>query len=181
MRFSSPVQKVSRVLPTPDSKITLYTIGHSNHTADAFVALLQSQGITQLADVRSQPFSRYNPQFNKDALASALKLAGITYIFMGDTLGGRPDQADLYDPGHERPNYGRQRQTPLYQQGISRLLELASTPTAMMCSEGDPLDCHRTLLIVPSLLERDVTVLHIYPDGHLEIAEMPMEQLGFGF
>lgn len=165
----------------PAESLTLYTIGHSNHTTESFLALLQAHGIVQIADVRSQPFSRYNPQFNKDALAAALTRVGATYVFMGDTLGGRPDQADLYDPGRERPNYGRQRQTPLYLQGIDRLLELAVVPTAMMCSEGDPLECHRTLLITPTLLDRDVIVLHIYPDGHLETAVPPMEQLGFGF
>ena len=161
---------------------TLYTVGHSTHPIEEFVALLQKHGVTCLADVRSQPYSRWNPHFNREQLARALALAGIVYQFLGDTLGGRPDQADLYDPGSERPNYRRQRETPLYRQGLSALEALAhAQPTAMMCSEGDPDECHRTLLIVPSLLDANYDVQHILPDGNLRPAEEAVEQLGFGF
>ncbi len=161
---------------------TLYTVGHSTHPIEEFVALLQKHGVTCLADVRSQPYSRWNPHFNREQLARALALAGIVYQFLGDTLGGRPDQADLYDPGSERPNYSRQRETPLYRQGLSALEALAhAQPTAMMCSEGDPDECHRTLLIVPSLLDANYDVQHILPDGNLRPAEEAVEQLGFGF
>lgn len=162
--------------------ITLYTVGHSNHSAEEFLQLLALHNIELLADVRSQPFSRYNPQFNRESLSASLKQAGLAYAFLGESLGGRPDQADLYDPGQERPNYERQRQTPLYRQGIARLIEIAaSRRTAIMCSEGDPEHCHRTLLILPSLLDADVSVFDIHPDGHLEEAQPPMNQLGFGF
>ena len=164
------------------SQPILYTVGHSTHPIEEFVALLQRHGVTCLADVRSQPYSRWNPQFNREQLARALALAGIDYKFLGDTLGGRPHQTDLYDPGSQRPNYSRQRQTPLYQQGLAALQELAQAqPTAMMCSEGDPETCHRTLLIVPSLLDLDYNVQHILPDGSLRQAEKHVEQLGFGF
>lgn len=164
------------------SPLRIFTIGHSNHTIEAFVALLLGQGVQLLVDVRSQPYSRYSPHFNRDALAAALAAAGIHYRFLGDSLGGRPQQADLYDPGEERPNYARQRATPLYQAGVSSLLECAAhQPTAIMCSEGDPAHCHRSLLIGPSLFANNVVVLDIFPDGQVKAAEPPIEQLGFGF
>lgn len=164
------------------SPLRIFTVGHSNHSPEAFVALLDSHGVQMLVDVRSQPYSRYNPHFNRETLAVALAAAGIRYHFLGDSLGGRPAQADLYDPGEERPNYARQRATPLYQEGVRQLLAIAAQqPTAIMCSEGDPAHCHRSLLIGPSLFANDVIVLDIYPDGQVKAAELPIEQLGFGF
>lgn len=161
---------------------TLYTVGHSTHPIEDFVGLLEKYGITCLVDVRSQPYSRWNPQFNREQLARALEIAGIDYQFLGDTLGGRPEQTDLYDPGSERPNYSRQRETPLYQRGLTALEALSQIqPTVMMCSEGDPEVCHRTLLIVPSLLDAGYDVQHILPDGSLRQAEKRLDQLGFGF
>ena len=162
--------------------LQIFTVGHSNHSIEEFVALLLTHGVQMLVDVRSQPYSRYSPHFNREALAAALTASGIRYHFMGDSLGGRPQQADLYDPGEERPNYARQRATPLYQEGVRQLLEVAGRqPTAIMCSEGDPAHCHRSLLIGPSLFALDVIVLDIYPDGQVKVAEPPVEQLGFGF
>ncbi|MCB0121632.1 MAG: DUF488 domain-containing protein [Caldilineaceae bacterium] len=161
---------------------TIYTIGHSNHTDKAFLALLQQHAIGCLVDVRSQPYSRYNPQFNRETLIKSLQTAGIHYLHMGDTLGGRPEQRDLYDAGETRPNYSRQRQTELYQQGLHQLIKLVQqTTVAIMCSEGNPHECHRQWLITPDLLDSDITVLHIHPNGNLETAEKTLEQLGFGF
>ena len=160
----------------------IFTVGHSNHSIEAFVALLHAHGVQTLVDVRSQPYSRYSPHFNREPLAAAVTAAAINYVYLGDSLGGRPQQADLYDPGEERPNYGRQRETPLYQAGVRRLAEIARRqPTAIMCSEGDPAHCHRCLLIGPSLFALDFTIFDIYPDGHVQQAEPPIEQLGFGF
>ena len=161
---------------------TIYTIGHSNHTIDQFLELLQQHAIDCLVDVRSQPYSRYNPQFNRESLAAALHKTNIQYMHMGASLGGRPDQKDLYDPGEERPNYSRQRQTALYQQGLQQLTQRIQTQTiAIMCSEGNPHECHRQWLITPDLLDAGVTVLHILPEGQLETAEKTLEQLGLGF
>lgn len=156
----------------------IFTIGHSNHSGDEFTALLLQHAIALLVDVRSQPFSRYNPQFNRETLATALRQEGIRYADLGKTLGGRPEQADLYDPGAERPNYSRQRQTALYQEGLAQLIQLAQQQkTAIMCSEGDPHDCHRHWLITPSLIDAGLTVHHILPDGQLLLGEKPIVQL----
>src|SRR3989304_81649 len=106
--------------PSSSSRLTLYTIGHSNHTAEKFLELLHEHGIEVLVDVRSQPFSRYNPQFNDNNLASALKGAGIRYLFMGDQLGGRPEGDDLLDEaGHAL--YHRMAESPAFLAGIERL------------------------------------------------------------
>jgi uncharacterized protein (DUF488 family) len=159
-----------------------YTIGHSNHSSEEFLALLSQHRVQCLVDVRSQPYSRYNPQFNREALSQSLTDAHIRYVYLGESLGGRPEQSDLYDPGSERPNYDRQRETPLYRQGLQRLMEIGrATPTAYMCSEGDPEQCHRTRLITWSLLDLGYTVIDILPDGSAAQAERPAEQLGFGF
>jgi uncharacterized protein (DUF488 family) len=170
------------ILQHPTSNIqypsSIYTIGHSDHTTEAFVDLLRRHGITLVVDVRSQPYSRWAPQFNRETLARDLQDAGIAYRFMGDALGGRPADPTLYDPGQERPDYRRVEHMPAYQAGIDRLLELAGSETlAVMCSEGDHHYCHRHLLITQTLLERDVRVLHIQPDGTTVEGERIPQQL----
>ncbi len=157
---------------------TIHTIGHSDHELPAFLDLLRRHSISLVIDVRSQPYSRWAPQFNRETLARALQEAGLSYRFMGDSLGGRPADRALYDPGEERPNYGRVAATPAYQAGIDRLLELARTArVAILCSEGDHRHCHRNLLITQTLLERGVSVLHIQPDGAVIAGELPPQQL----
>lgn len=156
----------------------IYTVGHSDHDLAAFIALLRRHGITLVVDVRSQPYSRWTPQFNRETLARDLDDAGIAYQFMGDALGGRPADPDLYDPGQERPDYQRVEQTDVYQAGIDRLLELARTErVAVMCSEGDHRRCHRHLLITQTLLGRGVRVLHVQPDGRTVEAQPEPQQL----
>ena len=146
--------------------MTLYTIGHSDHSISEFVGLLRQHGIALVVDVRSQPYSRWTHQFNRELLARDLQEAKIGYCFMGDRLGGRPDDPSLYDAGQERPDYDRLEQTAPFQAGIEQLLELARThPLVVMCSEGDYRQCHRHLLITQALIGRGQTVIHIQPDG----------------
>lgn len=150
----------------------IYSIGHSDHPMEAFLNLLRQYQIAVVVDVRSQPYSQWAPQFNRESLARALETAGVHYIFMGDALGGRPTDRSFYDPGQDHPNYDRLTSSPAYQKGIQELLNLAAVDTvAIMCSEGDYHHCHRAKLIAPSLLERGVRVLHIRPDGATD--EMP--------
>ncbi len=158
--------------------LLIHTIGHSDHTTETFVDLLRQHGITLVVDVRSQPYSRWTPQFNRETLARDLQDAGIVYRYLGDALGGRPTDPDLYDPGQEHANYPRVEQTSAYQAGIDRLLELAQTGrVAVMCSEGDHRHCHRHLLITQTLLGRTVRVLHIQPDGRTVGGELAPQQL----
>jgi len=164
-------------MPEP---LLIYTIGHSDHTTTTFVDLLRQHGITLVVDVRSQPYSRWAPQFNRELLARALQEASIGYQFLGDALGGRPTDPALYDPGQEYPNYPRVEQTPAYQAGIDRLLDLARAGrVAVMCGEGDHRHCHRHLLIAQTLLARGVRVLHIQPDGKTVEGQLEAQQLSF--
>jgi uncharacterized protein (DUF488 family) len=131
--------------------LAIYTIGHSNHPAERFTALLQRHGIGLLADVRSAPASRFAPQFNRAALDARLATAGIAYRWLGRALGGKPRAAE-----------------PVFAAGIAELVALAATtPTAIMCAERDPLMCHRTHLVTPALLDRGATITHILADGTL--------------
>ncbi len=167
---------MARQTASPD--LPIYTVGHSDHSTDEFIALLRQHGITLVVDVRSQPYSRWTHQFNRETLARDLTEAGIAYRFMGDSLGGRPPDPSLYDPGQERPDYRRVEQTLAYQSGIDQLLELApSERVAVMCSEGDHRQCHRNLLVTQTLLARGVRVLHIQPDGGTIEGEPIAQQL----
>jgi uncharacterized protein (DUF488 family) len=162
--------------------LLIHTIGHSDHDTANLVALLRRHGITHVIDVRSQPYSRWAHQFNREILASDLQEAGIAYTFMGDSLGGRPSDPALYNPGEDRPDYQRMEQTTDYQSGIEDMLELAQADRiALMCGEGDHRHCHRHLLITQTLLERHVGVRHIQPDGTaVEGEQIPRQLSLFG-
>jgi uncharacterized protein (DUF488 family) len=149
----------------PDAPPTVYSIGHSNHTIERLLELLGQHAIEVVADVRTAPFSRYSTQFNKDALAASLKRQDIGYVFLGRELGGRPDGEQYYDSeGHVR--YDRLSQSDLFHAGIERLQRGASEHrVAMLCSEGDPTQCHRHLLIARVLDSLGVSVVHIETDG----------------
>ena len=170
---------------TMSKDLVIYTIGHSDHSTRDLIALLKRHRIACVIDVRSQPYSRWVPQANRETLARALEEAGLTYLFMGDSLGGRPSDPTLYepdpadgDPVAARPDYDRLAATPAFQTGLERLLDLARTASvAMMCSEGDHRHCHRSLLITPHLLARDVRVVHIRPDGTTVEARPEPKQL----
>jgi uncharacterized protein (DUF488 family) len=152
----------------------LFSVGHSNHELDQFIALLVGASVTAVADVRSAPYSRRQPQFNRPRLEGALQQRGIAYVFLGEQLGGRPADRDLYDEDGEglRVNYERVRQTTAFRDGVDRLLRgLERYKVAMMCGEHDPLDCHRGLMIAPALLERGVAPLHLRRDGSVETTE----------
>lgn len=149
----------------PTDTLTIYSIGHSNHTIEKFIRLLKLHGIQILADVRSSPYSRYVTHFNRLDLEDAVERQGIQYLFMGDTLGGRPEGDEFYDAeGHVL--YSRLAQTPFFLKGIERLVdEAAMSRVAFMCSEEDPTNCHRHLLISRVLGDQDVHVRHIRGDG----------------
>lgn len=160
------------------TELSVYSIGHSDHEIDDFVALLDQHDIDILVDVRSQPYSRWAPQFNRENLAGTVEAAGLRYVWLGESLGGRPKDISLYNSSSERPDYDRVRETEEFRAGIGELLDLAAEATvAMMCSEGDYTHCHRTLLITPTLLDREVRVLHILPDGRVVEAVREPEQL----
>jgi uncharacterized protein (DUF488 family) len=124
------------------------------------IALLHQHGVELLVDVRSSPYSRYVPQANRETLARTLETARITYRWMGDRLGGKPEGSVA--------DYDQLSDSPAFQQGIADLMALAAQHcTAIMCSEGDHRQCHRYKLITPILLDNNLDVLHIQTDGSL--------------
>jgi hypothetical protein len=155
--------------PRPEPR--LFSVGHSNHDLPRLVELLRGAGITAVADVRSQPYSRRLPQFNRAELEQGLKQGGIAYVFLGDVLGGRPSDPDVYDD-EGRVDYERVRRTAAFRDGLDRLVRgLDRFTVAMLCSEDDPLDCHRGLMITPALRERGIAPLHLRKDGTVETTE----------
>ncbi len=155
----------------------IFTIGHSNHSIEEFLALLGRHKITALADVRSAPYSRWARQFNKDALTAALADANIAYVYLGAELGGRPKDAALQENG--KPNYAAMAQTETFRTGIGRVLEGAKSYTiALMCAERDPTDCHRFHLISRELAARGVAISHILPSGDVEGQTQTQQRLG---
>ncbi|MEX0611682.1 MAG: DUF488 domain-containing protein [Pirellulales bacterium] len=150
------------------SRPTLYTVGHSNHSEEKFLDLLRQHGIEVLVDVRSRPSSRYNPQFNDSNLQRALEAAGIRYLFMGEELGGRPEEQELLDE-EGRALYHRMAESAGFLSGIERLQRgVSEHRVAIMCSEEDPAICHRHLLVTRVISGRGIDVRHIRGDGRLE-------------
>jgi uncharacterized protein (DUF488 family) len=155
---------------------TLFTIGHSNHPIERFIALLTRHGIEALADVRSTPYSRFNPQFNKSRLEASLKEAGIRYVFLGEELGARSKDPSHFEGG--KMSYAKLAASAPFQQGLQRLLKGAGTMrVAMMCAEREPLDCHRTILVGRQAEKAGATVIHILADGALEENRHALERL----
>lgn len=150
---------------------TVYTIGHSNRPVGHLIDRLRRHGVKVLVDVRSKPFSRHNPQFNRHDVAEALRLAGIPYVWLGHSLGGVPDDPKLRTRGS--PDYAKIRASQTYQDGLADLADLATglespmTPLALMCSEQDPAGCHRRRLVGVGLIERGYELVHIMGDGEL--------------
>lgn len=149
----------------------LFSIGHSNHGIEHFLDLLHTHEVEVLADVRSWPRSGYSPHFDQAPLRRAVEAHGIRYVFLGTELGGRPHDPDCYDPdGHVR--YDRVATSALFLAGMDRLCQgIGRYRVAMLCSEEDPLYCHRRLLVGRVLEERGVTVRHIRGDGRVEEEE----------
>jgi uncharacterized protein (DUF488 family) len=145
----------------------IYTIGHSNHSIDKFLSLLKGCGVTALADVRSHPYSRHFPQYSQSALKHSLQHVGIAYVFLGKELGARSENPDCYRGGKVR--YELLAKEPQFSEGLNRLRKgMRNHCIAILCSEKDPLNCHRAILVARSLHENGTPVEHILADGHLE-------------
>lgn len=145
----------------------LYTIGHSAHSQEHFISLLKMHDISAVCDVRSQPYSRRSPHFNREALKVALENHHIAYVFLGDALGARSTDSSCYENG--RVSYNRLANTPLFQKGMERLREeIRRFRVALLCAEKDPLACHRTILVCRHVKAPDLSIRHILDDGSLE-------------
>lgn len=145
----------------------LFTVGHSNHTVEAFITLLRKHGVTAIADVRSHPYSRFLSHFNQVALKEALESEGIRYVFLGQELGARPDNPECYLDG--KVVYEKIAVTEAFQEGTQRILRgLKKYRIALMCAEKDPLTCHRAILVCHHLRNFNLSIAHILKNGDLE-------------
>jgi uncharacterized protein (DUF488 family) len=140
---------------------SIYTIGHGGRRIEAFLETLRQHDIAYVIDVRSKPYSRYQPDFSQSALQHHLQTAGVRYVFMGDTLGGRPDDPACYSDG--KVDYVKVRGMPFYAEGIERLKKAYSQGlrVTLLCSEGRPENCHRSHLISQTLVDDGIPVTHI--------------------
>ena len=155
-------------MPSPEEKTRIYTIGHSNTSFDAFVENLKKHNIGTLVDVRSAPFSRYTPHFNYDTIEPLLEREGISYEFMGNLLGGRPNNQSYFS--HDgKPDYDKMALDEGFHEGLNTLRRKAEREIlCLMCSEEDPAKCHRSKLVSARLAEHELEVMHIRGDGSLE-------------
>lgn len=154
----------------------IFTVGHSAHEVARFVDLLAWHGVEAVADVRSMPYSRRHPQFNRESLKESLNASGIAYVFLGKELGARSTDPDCYENG--RVQFRRLAATSLFRSGLKRVLDGSQEMRlALMCAEKDPLNCHRTILVARELVALGKRVNHILADGEIETHEAAMNRL----
>jgi uncharacterized protein (DUF488 family) len=145
----------------------LLTIGHSVHPIERFLELLLMHGVTALCDVRSSPYSRFTPQFNRESLKDELAKHHFAYIYLGAELGPRSSDPNCYEGG--KVQYDLLAVTDLFQQGLSRLRKgMTSHRIALMCAEKDPIVCHRMILICRHLRDDGISIGHLLEDGSIE-------------
>ena len=159
---------------------TLHTIGYGARTLDQLIAVLKAHRIEYLLDVRSAPYSKFKPEFSKEALEAALKNHGLRYVFMGDTLGGQPRDPACYTEG--KVDYEKVRRQPFFQAGLELLRKAHEQHlrAAIMCSEGKPEQCHRSKMIGEALTAAGIPFRHIDEDGQLLTHTQVMDRLTGG-
>ncbi|WP_414469277.1 DUF488 family protein [Methanobacterium sp. ACI-7] len=153
----------------------IYTIGHSIITQESFIEILKSFKIQLVVDVRSSPYSKFVPYFNRENIKKALKENNMRYIFLGDYIGGKPKFTKYYKDG--KVNYDLIRKSGRYKEGIAKLIELnKNNDLVLMCSEEDPYSCHRHNLITQTLLKSDLEVTHIRKEGKTDRITKPHKE-----
>jgi uncharacterized protein (DUF488 family) len=159
------------------SKKPIYTIGHGSRRAEELLELLQKYNIAWLIDVRSQPYSKFHPQFSKNNLQHFVEEHNIRYVFMGDALGGRPTAPDCYRNG--KVDYDILKTKDFFRKGIERLKTAfeQDLSIAIMCSERNPAECHRSRLIGKVLTEENIPVKHITEKGILKTQAEVMSEI----
>jgi len=165
----------------PNGSAVVLTIGYGGErTSEEFVKLLQLNGVRFLADVRSKPFSKFRPEYSKDALAAILRRNGIAYVYMGDTLGGLPSDPACYTDG--KVDYRKVRERDWFDRGLARLEAgwRGGHHIAIMCAELEPDRCHRSKLIGEALVARGIPLGHIDEEGAVITHEAAMARLNAG-
>lgn len=161
---------------------TVYSIGHGNKTIEDFIKELESFDIRYLIDIRSKPFSKWNPQFNQTIFKMEIERNGIKYVFLGDKLGGLPDDRSCYD-SNGKVVYDFMKDKDFFKEGLNRLITAneKAIKVAIMCSESKPEECHRTKLIGEELLKLDISINHIIAENKIKSQEAVIGELTDGF
>ena len=155
---------------------TIFTIGHSTHPIDVFLELLKEHEVTAVCDVRSSPYSQFNPQFNREDLKFGLSECGIKYVFLGDELGARSDDPACYLDG--KVQYNILAETEIFRSGLGRVCKGSEEyQVALMCAEKDPIECHRTILVSRELEKLEFSINHILSNGKIETHQEAIDRL----
>ena len=145
----------------------IYTIGYSTYDMNLFIKTLKENCINAVADVRSLPYSKYKPEYDKDSLEKSLISAGIYYVFLGEELGARSKCENCYKGG--RADHALIAKSEPFKKGISRILTgLEKFTIVLMCAESDPINCHRNILICRHLKKENIHIFHILENGKVE-------------
>jgi uncharacterized protein (DUF488 family) len=160
---------------------TIFSIGHGNKKIDVFLKELTTNKVQYLLDIRSKPFSKWNPQFNQSELKKVLEENGIKYVFFGDTLGGLPDDRTCYDK-NDKVVYDLLKEKDFFKTGLERLISAneQKNVVAIMCSESKPEECHRSKLIGQELWKKNISLKHIINDKVIKPQELVMAELTKG-
>lgn len=148
-------------------KTNIYSVGYSTHSIESFVDIIKNFHITAIADVRSQPYSQFKPEFNRENLKKTLKKSSIEYVFLGNKLGARIKVPECYKNG--QADYQLIAKHPLFQEGLRRIRNgMKEQIIALMCAERDPINCHRMILICRSLKKLGMEIYHILDTNKVE-------------
>jgi len=146
---------------------SIFTIGHSNHSVETFLGLVQNHDVNAIVDIRSHPYSNFAPHFSMKAIKGHLERAGIAYVFLGKELGARSNNPSCYRNG--KVQFDLLAKEPEFIEGIERIIQgMEKFRIVLMCSEKDPIDCHRALLVSRTLHQTNFMIYHIHPDASLE-------------
>jgi uncharacterized protein (DUF488 family) len=159
----------------------IFSIGHGNKDIELFIQELKSFNISYLIDIRSKPFSKWNPIFNQDTLKILIAKQAIKYVYMGDNLGGLPKDISCYTT-NGKVDYDILRTKDFFQKGLERLVvaDQKEWNIAIMCSESDPAECHRTKLIGVELQKKGVNIRHIIGIGKEKKQKQVIDELTGG-
>jgi len=159
---------------------TIFSIGHGNKNINEFIGELKYHEIFYLIDVRSTPYSKWNPQYNQATIEGSLKNDNISYVYLGDKLGGLPSDRSCYIDG--KVEYDLVKQKDFFIEGLNRLLAAneKNVKVAVMCSETNPADCHRSKLIGQELLSHGISIKHIVTGNKIKSQEAVMAEVTKG-
>ncbi|GKX66882.1 DUF488 family protein [Inconstantimicrobium mannanitabidum] len=154
----------------------IFTIGHSNYPIDYFISLLKINKINCVVDVRSTPYSKYTPQYNREEVKKLLNIKGITYIHMGEEFGARREKKELYSK-EGYLDFEKTRKDSIFLSGVDRIINGCKKGynIALMCTEKDPFDCHRCIMVGKGLEDNGFEVDHIM-QGNKHIKQKEIER-----